>query len=91
MVAGVPESSLLGVEAPLWSETVATMRDVEFLAFPRLAAIAEVGWSRAESRDWDAFKVRLGAHGASTHRPGRELLSLAPGAVATLTGVAIRT
>ena len=64
IAAGVPESALLGVEAPLWSETVATMRDVEFLAFPRLAAIAEVGWSSAESRDWNAFKERLAAHGA---------------------------
>lgn len=60
---GVPESALLGVEAPLWSETVATIRDVEFLAFPRLMAIAEVGWSRADARDWNAFKARLGAHG----------------------------
>lgn len=63
MAAGVPESALLGVEAPLWSETLATIRDVEFLAFPRLAAIAEVGWSRAETRDWNAFRQRLGAHG----------------------------
>jgi hexosaminidase len=61
--AGVPESAILGVEAPLWSETVATIRDVEFLAFPRLAGIAEVAWSRAEARDWNAFKERLGAHG----------------------------
>ena len=61
--AGVPESAILGVEAPLWSETLATIRDVEFLAFPRLAGIAEVGWSRAEARDWNAFKERLGAHG----------------------------
>ena len=63
VAAGVPESALLGVEAPLWSETVATLADVEFLAFPRLVGIAEVGWSRAESRDWNTFKVRLGAHG----------------------------
>lgn len=63
MAEGVPESSLLGVEAPLWSETLANIRDVEFLAFPRLAAIAEVGWSEADSRDWDDFKSRLGAHG----------------------------
>jgi len=63
MAAGVGESALLGVEAPLWSETLATIREVEFLAFPRLIGIAEVGWSRAEARDWNAFKQRLGAHG----------------------------
>ena len=63
MARGVPESALLGVEAPLWSETLATIEDVEFLAFPRLMGIAEVGWSRVESRDWNEFKVRLGTHG----------------------------
>jgi hexosaminidase len=63
IAAPAPESAILGVEAPLWSETLATIRDVEFLAFPRLAGIAEVGWSRREARDWNAFRDRLGAHG----------------------------
>jgi hexosaminidase len=63
MAEGVPESALLGVEAPLWSETIANIRDLEFLALPRLAGIAEVGWSPADTRDWDEFKERLGAHG----------------------------
>jgi hexosaminidase len=63
-VAGpIPESALAGVEAPLWSETTATMGDVEFLVFPRLLAIAEVAWSQAGGRDWDSFRRRLGAHG----------------------------
>ena len=53
--------AILGVEAPLWSETVATMRDVEFLAMPRLAALAEVSWSPQAARDWDDFSARLGA------------------------------
>jgi len=58
---GVPEASLLGVEAPLWSETLATINDVEFLAFPRLAAIAELAWTPQSQRQWDDFRVRLGA------------------------------
>jgi hexosaminidase len=57
---GIPESSLLGVEAPLWTETAATMRDVEWLAFPRLAALAEVAWTQGE-RTWDEFRARLAA------------------------------
>jgi hexosaminidase len=61
--AGVPESALLGVEAPLWSETLANIRDFEFLAYPRLAALAEVGWTRQQDRDWDDFRKRLGAQG----------------------------
>lgn len=61
--AGVPESALLGVEGPLWSETLANIRDFEFLAFPRLAAVAEIGWTRQDDRDWDDFRERLGAQG----------------------------
>jgi hexosaminidase len=63
LVAEVRPAAILGVEAPVWSETVANMGDVEFLAMPRLAAIAELGWSRAGPRDWEGFRVRLGAQG----------------------------
>ena len=57
---GVPEASILGVEAPLWAETITNIRDYEFLAFPRLAAIAEIGWSQQSMRKWDEFQERLG-------------------------------
>ncbi len=62
----VPEASaaaILGLEAPLWSETLANIRDVEFLALPRLAAIAELGWSPVATHDWESFRLRLGAQG----------------------------
>ena len=59
----VPESALLGVEAPLWSETLVKREDYDFMAFPRLAAIAEVGWSAASAKDWEGFRLRLAAHG----------------------------
>jgi hexosaminidase len=58
----VPESALLGVEAPIWTETLGNIRDVEYMAFPRILAIAEIGWSPA-ARDWEAFRARLAAHG----------------------------
>jgi len=61
LVPEAPAAAILGVEAPLWSETTATIRDVEFLAMPRLAAIAEVGWSAPARHDWDSFRERLGA------------------------------
>jgi len=63
LVPGAQPGAILGVEAPLWSETAATMRDVEFLALPRLAAIAEVAWSAKATHNWDAFRARLGAQG----------------------------
>jgi glyoxylase-like metal-dependent hydrolase (beta-lactamase superfamily II) len=39
----VDESAVLGVEAPLWTETVRTRAELEYLAMPRLAALAELG------------------------------------------------
>jgi hexosaminidase len=57
----VTEASILGIEAPIWSETLVTMRDVEFMAFPRIAAVAEVAWSPQRARQWAEFKGRLGA------------------------------
>ncbi|HEX4565391.1 MAG TPA: beta-N-acetylhexosaminidase [Vicinamibacterales bacterium] len=61
LVPEAPASVIIGVEAPLWSETVATMREVEFLLMPRLAAIAEVGWSPSAQHEWSSFRARLGA------------------------------
>ncbi|GIH06828.1 beta-N-acetylhexosaminidase [Rhizocola hellebori] len=62
-VAGVGESSVLGVEAPLWSETIRTSNDIEYLAFPRLPALMELAWSPASSHNWEAFRQRLAAQG----------------------------
>ncbi|GAB3121498.1 family 20 glycosylhydrolase [Glaciibacter psychrotolerans] len=67
IVPGIAEAQILGVEAPLWTETACTISDVEFLAFPRIAAIAEIGWSPlpgAEGRDRDGFVARLSGLGA---------------------------
>jgi hexosaminidase len=60
---GAPPSAVLGVEAPLWSETISTSDDIEFLAFPRVAGIAELGWSPAGAHDWQSYAVRLAAQG----------------------------
>lgn len=62
-IPGVPETSILGVEAPLWSESLHGIADVEYMAFPRLAGVAEIGWSPAAARDWETYRLRLGAHG----------------------------
>jgi hexosaminidase len=60
---GVAASSVLGVEAPLWTETIVTSADIDYMAFPRLPAIAELGWSPWRTHDQRAFKIRLGALG----------------------------
>ncbi|WP_307872900.1 beta-N-acetylhexosaminidase [Paractinoplanes ovalisporus] len=60
---GVGEESLLGVEAPLWSETLRSLADVHYMAFPRLLAIAEIGWTPRADRDWTSFRRRLAEYG----------------------------
>jgi len=58
-----PENSIIGIECPLWTETVEDMDDIEYLAFPRLLGHAEVGWTPKALRNWDEYKVRLQSHG----------------------------
>ncbi|WP_458243940.1 beta-N-acetylhexosaminidase [Streptomyces sp. MAI_2237] len=60
---GAPSSAVKGVEAPLWTETIATSADIDQMVFPRLAGAAELGWSPASALDWDAYRVRLAAQG----------------------------
>ncbi|MFC9845371.1 beta-N-acetylhexosaminidase [Streptomyces sp. NPDC060223] len=60
-IPGVPSSAVKGVEAPLWSETLVTSANIDYMAFPRLPGAAELGWSPASTHDWDTYKVRLAA------------------------------
>ena len=60
ILPGVTPTSVLGVEATLFTETVKNLGDAETLAFPRLPAIAEIGWSAPDSHDWSSFSKRLG-------------------------------
>ncbi|MFE6254992.1 beta-N-acetylhexosaminidase [Agromyces sp. NPDC057865] len=60
---GVGDDQILGIEAPLWTETVTSIEDAEYLAFPRLGALAEVAWSPepedGAGRDFEEFAPRL--------------------------------
>jgi hexosaminidase len=53
---------ILGGQANLWTEYIATPQHVEYMAFPRMVALAEALWSPAESRDLDDFYPRLKVH-----------------------------
>lgn len=63
LVEGIGEKDILGVEAPLWTETIKTAANIELMTFPRLLGVAEIGWSPAAGRDWEEYRVRLGYHG----------------------------
>lgn len=75
-LAGVGDGEVLGVEAPLWTELVTSEDEIERMAFPRMQAIAEVGWSKQTK--WSDFRERLSgqaermtAQGIAFHRdPG---------------------
>jgi len=56
---GIPMEKILGVEAPLWSETISNIDELEYLAFPRVIGYSELSWSTTENRDWENYKIRL--------------------------------
>jgi hexosaminidase len=63
LLKGISKENIIGVEAPLWTETVKTMKDIEYLAFPRMLGYAEIGWSPTEGRNWNEYKLRLANQG----------------------------
>ncbi len=61
---GVPDEfagHILGVQGQLWTEYQQTPRDLDYTAFPRACALAEVAWSDPVGRSWDEFVPRLEA------------------------------
>jgi hexosaminidase len=48
-----------GVQANIWSEFIHTPEKVEYMAFPRLAALAELAWTPAARKDWENFTKRM--------------------------------
>ncbi|MGV8137752.1 MAG: beta-N-acetylhexosaminidase [Mangrovibacterium sp.] len=60
---GITREHILGIEAPLWTETVKNRADLEYLVMPRLPGYAEIGWTPANQRNWDDYKIRLASHG----------------------------
>lgn len=60
--AGVTERDIVGIEGPIWSETLRNITAVQYLALPRLPALAEVAWSPQSARNWESFRARIAAH-----------------------------
>jgi hexosaminidase len=52
---------IIGVEGCVWTEYMPTPERVEYMAWPRMCAIAETGWTR-KAKDWDGFTRRLERH-----------------------------
>ncbi|HEX5830025.1 MAG TPA: beta-N-acetylhexosaminidase [Gemmatimonadaceae bacterium] len=53
---------VLGAQANVWTEYIRNPKEVEYMVFPRAAALAEVVWTPRASRDWGDFRRRLDVH-----------------------------
>ncbi|MFF1832387.1 beta-N-acetylhexosaminidase [Paenarthrobacter sp. NPDC058040] len=60
---GLEDRHILGVEGPLWTETVRGNQQAYWLLYPRAVSLAEVAWTGQEARDLGDFRRRLGAFG----------------------------
>ncbi|MCU1335595.1 MAG: beta-hexosaminidase [Bryobacterales bacterium] len=61
---------ILGAQANLWTEYMADTRQVEYMLFPRLLALAEVVWSPQETRNYRDFQNRVTPQLARLKRQG---------------------
>ena len=67
---GLKDHHILGVEGPLWTETVRDNQQAQWLLYPRAVSLAEVAWSGQEVRNAGDFRRRLGALGERLARQG---------------------
>ncbi len=58
-----PPSSIEGVQACLWSETLLNEKIADYLAWPRAMALAEVAWTGQKKRNWKTFQKRAYTEG----------------------------
>ena len=56
------KENIIGIEAPLWTETIEDFDDLSYMAFPRILGYAEVGWIPYDKRNWKNYKKRLAKH-----------------------------
>lgn len=58
-ISSEKQNLIMGVQGQLWTEFIASEKRLEYMAFPRFAALAETGWSKAENKSWSSFQQRL--------------------------------
>ncbi|MEG0297286.1 MAG: beta-N-acetylhexosaminidase [Clostridium sp.] len=65
-----PKELVLGIEAPLWTETITDVKMMDYMIYPRLLGYAEIGWTPKVARNWDEYKVRLKSQGERLQNQG---------------------
>jgi len=53
------QKHILGAQGNIWTEYIPNLKHIEYMAFPRLSALAEVTWSPKEARNYEGFLHRL--------------------------------
>lgn len=53
------ENLILGLQGNVWSERIKDKKRLDFMMFPRIAAIAEDGWTRSSIKDYGNFETRV--------------------------------
>jgi beta-glucosidase len=53
---------ILGVQGQIWTEYIPSPSHVEYMAYPRLTALAEVAWTPSDLREMEDFRGRLAVH-----------------------------
>ncbi|MDH2424459.1 beta-N-acetylhexosaminidase [Sphaerisporangium sp. TRM90804] len=76
MYGFTPDPGVLGVQCQIWTEYMPTPRQVEYMAFPRLCAFAEVAWG--SPNDYPDFLQRLDPHLARLAAQGVQIGPLVP-------------
>ncbi|SMO85481.1 hexosaminidase [Saccharicrinis carchari] len=51
--------NVLGVQANLWTEYMPTPQRIEYMLFPRIAALAEIAWSGKSQKSWPHFRNKM--------------------------------
>jgi hexosaminidase len=60
--AGAPAQYILGAQGNEWTEYIPSLENVEFKAYPRLCAMAEVTWTPVAMKNYADFTQRLATH-----------------------------
>lgn len=53
---------ILGVQANLWTEYILDFKQVQYMIFPRLMALSEVGWGNSDPKNYKNFENRVISH-----------------------------
>lgn len=73
----IPDSEkIMGVQGNLWAEYVSTPEHAEMMIYPRLFAIAELGWGTDNKGNYEQFRCRAMAHGERMSEKGYNVFDL---------------